>query len=60
MTSLEPAADPLTHLDLAALLAVWAQLSMPQQAACAHYRGVGVDELDVLWEVTVAASVAAV
>jgi hypothetical protein len=46
--ALEPDTDPLAHLDLAALLTIWAQLAEPQQAACAAYRGVGVNDLKVL------------
>ena len=40
--------DPLAHLPLTCMLAIWARLSEPQQAACARYRGVGVGDLEVL------------
>ena len=43
-------ADPLAHLDLSAILAIWPRLSEAQQAACAAHRGVGVDDLEGLYE----------
>ena len=47
----QPVDDPLRHLDLTALLAIWAQLPESQQATCAAYRGVGVVDLKMLQEV---------
>jgi hypothetical protein len=47
----QPVGDPLAHLSLAALMAVWAQLGGAQKAACAAYRGVGVDDLEGLFEI---------
>jgi len=46
----QPVDDPLAHLDLTSLIAIWPQLSEQQRAACAAYRGVGVDDLGVLFE----------
>ena len=54
----QPVDNPLPHLDLAAILAMWPSLSVEQQEACAAYRGVGVGDVEVLWEVTATAAAA--
>ncbi len=54
----QPVDNPLPHLDLAAILAIWARLSEAQQEACAAYRGVDVVDLEAFWEVTATAAAA--
>ena len=47
----QPVADPLAHLALTSLIAIWNTLSETQQQVCASYRGVGVDDLDAMCKV---------